>query len=57
MNGLESIYYSIFNQRNDSCLTCDALPSPQTFYSLLTGNGYFCIFHTWLLPTSTCSYF
>ena len=22
-----------------------------------TGNGCFCIFHTWLLPTSTCSYF
>ena len=33
-------------------------PSPQTFYSPpLTGNGCFCIFHTWLLPTSTCSYF
>ena len=22
-----------------------------------TGNGCFCIFHTWLLPKSTCSYF
>ena len=27
--------------------------SPQTFYSRPpTGNGCFCIFHTWLLPTS-----
>ena len=23
----------------------------------LTGNDCFCIFHTWLLPTSTCLYF
>ena len=23
----------------------------------LTGNGCFCIFHSWLLPTSTCSHF
>ena len=23
----------------------------------LTGNGCFCIFYTWLLATSTCSYF
>ena len=35
-------------------------PSPQSsnfLLSPLTGNGCFCIFHTWLLPTSTCSYF
>ena len=43
-------------------------PSPKIFYPppsqssnflLLppTGNGCFFIFHTWLLPTSTCSYF
>ena len=33
------------------------LPSPQTFTPPPTGNGCFCIFHTWLLLTSTCSYF
>ena len=32
-------------------------PSPQTFYSPPARNGRFCIFHTWLLPASTCSYF
>ena len=33
-------------------------PNPQTFYfPLPTGHGYFCIFHTWLLATTTCSYF
>ena len=32
--------------------------SPKTFYfPPLTKNGCFCIFHTSLLPTSTCSYF
>ena len=33
---------------------------PQSSNFLLppsTGNGCFCIFHAWVLPTSTCSYF
>ena len=33
-------------------------PSFLTFYyPPPTGNGCFCIFHTWLLPTTTSSYF
>ena len=35
-------------------------PPPQVFKLFTappTGNGCFCIFHAWLFPTSTCSYF